>query len=86
MATCHLIATAGYAIRPIVLQNMWLHKNQPKASCCSDVNAIPAGFRLRMEVEGHEKPNFFETIFMNMLRGRALVGSLGGSVIQARAV
>lgn len=35
---------------------------------------------------GSGKPNLSETIFMNRLRGGALVGSLGGSVIQARVV
>lgn len=64
MATSHLIDTTGYAVRPVVLQNMWqgglgLHKNTQKASCCSDVNAIAAGFRLRMELEGDMKNQTF---------------------------
>lgn len=64
MATSHLIGTAGYAVRPVVLQNMWpgglgLHKNMQKASCCSDVSAVAAGFRLRMELEGAWKTKPF---------------------------
>lgn len=59
-----LIDTAGYAVRTVTLQNMWQgglgrHKNTQKASCYSDVNAITAQFRLRMEVEGAWKTKPF---------------------------